>query len=144
MIFVTVGTTEFNGLARAADELKTEDKVIIQNADGNYEPKNHKFFKYSEKFDDYLKKADIVITHGGAGTLFKLLEMNKKVIAVPNEERDDLHQRDLVNKLASEGYILPCKDPLQLQKCIKKVNDFVPKKYEAPKNDIIGEIKKLI
>lgn len=144
MIFVTVGTTEFNGLAEAADNLDIKEEVIIQKANGKYIPKNHKSFKFSDSFDSYLEKADIVVTHGGAGTIFKLLDMNKKIIAIANEERDDLHQSDLIKKLSDEGYLLWCKKPSKLAKSIKEIREAEFVRYKKPKNDIIGEIKKLI
>lgn len=144
MIFVTVGTTEFNGLTEAADNLNIKEEIIIQKANGKYIPKNHKSFKFSDSFDDYLEKADIVITHGGAGTIFKLLDMNKKIIAVANNERDDLHQSDLTKKLSDENYLSWCKDLKNLRGDIKKIQSKEFNKYKKPENKIIEKMKELI
>lgn len=140
MIFVTVGTTPFEGLIKAADELELKDDVIIQKAEGKYVPKNKEFFEYTDKFSEYLEKAEVVVTHGGAGTIYQLLGMGKKIVGVSNEERNDHHQWDLLKKMSEEGHLIWCKDLKDLGKCIEesKIKNF--KKYVRPENKIPDEI----
>ena len=140
MILVTVGTTPFEGLIKAADVLDTGDEVIIQKAAGKYRPQNKQFFEYIEDFDQYLKKAEVVITHGGAGTLFKLLRMGKKVVGVANTERMDKHQPDLLKKLSGEGYIVWCQDVNDLAKCLREVQKKKLKPYQPPECTIADEV----
>lgn len=140
MIFVTVGTTAFEGLAKAADALDLKEEIIIQIADGKYVPKNHKHFRYSENFNDYIDRAEVVVTHGGAGTLFQLINSGKRVVGIANNERNDLHQPDILKKLSDEGHIIWCRDLGQIERDIKraKTKNFVP--YKAPQSTIIDEI----
>lgn len=140
MILVTVGTTEFNGLVKAADELTLADDVVIQKSDGSYIPQQKEFFEYSEDFDDYVKKADVVVTHGGAGTIFKLLSLGKKIVGVANEERSDLHQWDLLKKLSDLEHLSWCKDVNDLESCIKQAKEKDFQKYTKPKNSIARDI----
>lgn len=136
MIFVTVGTTAFDSLIRTVDKAKIKGRVVIQKADGKYQPQNYEFFDYTDNFDDYIKKADIVITHGGAGTLFKLLALNKKIIGIANEERRDLHQWDILKKLSQEKYLIWCQDLDQIPRAIEKVKKQKLKKYIPPTCEI--------
>jgi len=140
MIFVTVGTTAFEGLIKAADKLDSKEKVIIQKADGAYEPKNHEFFALTHEFSSYVDRAELVITHGGAGILFELLDKGKKIIGVANEERDDLHQSDLLGELAAEGYIIWCRDLNDLAKEVARAQEFKFKRYIKPECHMAEEI----
>ena len=71
MIFVTVGTHEqpFNRLIKEVDRLKKEgiitDEVFIQTGFSTYEPQYcdwKNIISYSE-MEDYMNRADIIITH---------------------------------------------------------------------------------
>jgi beta-1,4-N-acetylglucosaminyltransferase len=140
MIFVTVGTTAFEGLIEAADRLPKDLGVVIQKADGQYEPKNHPFFDYTDKFDEYVRKADLVVTHGGAGTLFDLMDKGKKIIGVANEERSDHHQSDLLQELSDSGYILWCRDLTDLARTVTEGLGFTPQNYVKPESNIAKDI----
>lgn len=140
MIFITVGTTAFEGLIEAADTLPKDLDVIIQKADGKYTPRNHEYMEYTDQFADYVQRADIVITHGGAGTLFDLMDKGKKIIGVANEERSDHHQADLLKELSDSGYILWCRDLNNLGGYIEQAKNFQPKKYQKPENNIAKDI----
>ena len=108
MIFVTVGTTPFDALIEEMDLLAPEldDKVVCQIASGGYIPKNCGYFRTEPDIRDRLKKADIVVTHGGAATIFEAMAMGKMVIAVCNPDMKERHQEDLVSHLAAKGCIL--------------------------------------
>lgn len=140
MIFVTVGTTTFESLIKAVDKAKLKGKVIIQKAGGKYQPQNYEFFDYTDNFDDYIKKADIVITHGGAGTLFKLLALGKKIIGIANEERKDLHQWDILKKLSQEKYLIWCQELDQIPQAVEKARKQKLKKYTPPTCKIASHI----
>ena len=82
MIFVTVGNGKFESLVKHLDHLKEtnqiNDKVIIQIGHGQYKPKHCEFFKFAPNLTNYYNKADIVIGHGGPGTVFEVLRLKKK------------------------------------------------------------------
>jgi beta-1,4-N-acetylglucosaminyltransferase len=141
MIFVTVGNTAFDSLIKSTDAIKGD--VIIQKANGKYIPKNHKFFDYGD-LEEYFDKSDIVITHGGAGNIFRVLSKGKKVVAISNEERSDKHQSDLLSKLSSERYILWCRNIKNLQKEIDKVKKTPLRRYSCPRSTIHEKIKETL
>ena len=104
-IFVTVGNTHYDKLIKSVDNLvcAKEHNVVLQIADGSYVPENHRFIRFTQDIDKCFDEADLVITHAGAGSVFHLLELKKKMIVVPNTERIDNHQLDLANYVASEN-----------------------------------------
>ncbi len=104
MIFVTVGTHE-QGMERLLIELdrligekEIQDEVVAQIGYSLYKPKNYKYkdmISYDE-MDEMVRRASIVITHGGPGSIFHVIQNGKVPIVVPrnpnfNEHVDD-HQ----------------------------------------------------
>ncbi|MDP5213582.1 glycosyltransferase [Pseudoalteromonas tunicata] len=131
-ILVTVGTSVFDGLIQAVDEQFSAEifSITLQIAEGQYRPVNHTFFKRSKDFEHHLSEADIVITHGGAGTIFKLMEMEKPFIAVPNLERVDPHQLDLAQFVEENQYGLVCRDLSMLKEIFDSLSSFKRKVYQ--------------
>lgn len=141
MIFVTAGSAGFDELAKEIDMLSPElkEKVIVNIGYGSYKPRNCEWIGYTDKFEDYVKKADLIITHGGAGTIFPCLKSGKKIIAVPNKNHED-DQNDLVRKLSEGTYLIDCENLSSLEKCIVKARKFKFKKYNSPKCEISDRI----
>jgi beta-1,4-N-acetylglucosaminyltransferase len=131
-LFITVGYTRFDALFKEVDRISTTTNWLIshQIADGDYLPVNGQYFRYSESIEQHYLDADIIITHAGAGTVFKLLELNKKIIVVENTERIDHHQQELVQYVISNGYALACRNLNELAALLDGVNNFVPNKYK--------------
>lgn len=140
-IFVTLGssTQNFNRLLGKIDELIDENvikDVVVQSNSTDYVPKNYKI-KNHLNFADYekfVKNCDILITHGGVGSIFDGLINNKKIIAFPrmSEYREAVndHQKQIVDKFYNEGYILTGKID-DLDKLITNIEKFNPKKYKS-------------
>jgi beta-1,4-N-acetylglucosaminyltransferase len=141
MIFVTVGSTEFDALVREMDKLAkgSEEKVVCQiGPKGTYIPKKCKNFRTKLDISSEMEKAEVVITHGGAATIFEALSMGKRVIAVCNPRMKKGHQEDIVDVLASEGLII--KGQLgKLKKAIESKKQLTP--YEKPECRIHKKIK---
>lgn len=139
MIFVTAGTIGSDDIIKKIDEIapKLNDTVFVTLGRGSYIPKNCEWVRYTPKITAYFRKANLVITHGGAGTLFECLLLNKRIIAVPQKHTDD--QSDIVNKLSEDGYIIKCENLGDLEKYVRDRR--ILKKYSKPKNGIAEEIK---
>lgn len=113
MIFVTVGThfQGFDRLIKKMDEIAPEinEEIIMQIGPTDYEPKNTRWFKFSsyEATLNLIKKSDIVICHGGAGTLLDCLGFNKKILIVPRlgelEESCDGHEFELATAIKDKN-----------------------------------------
>lgn len=117
MIFVTLGTSDypFTRLLKQIDDLIENNiikNIIVQCGNEDYHPKNFTIIKNLDKkeFNEYLKKAEVVITHGGVGTIIDCIKMGKKVIAFPRKaeygEAKNNHQEQIINNLKNTGSIL--------------------------------------
>jgi len=126
MIFLTVGLHEqpFDRIVKLVDEINNYE-TFIQYGYSNYIPKNpeaNQFLKF-EEIKRLMLKADVVITHGGTGSLMLALSLGKKPIVAPrykkfNEHVDD-HQHEIVNKIAEKKLIIPFYENMNLYDLIK-------------------------
>jgi beta-1,4-N-acetylglucosaminyltransferase len=130
-ILVTVGTTPFDNLFEFVDRTLDPNQfdVTCQVAEGKYTPKNHKSFKFKDDINFYYENSDIVITHAGAGTIYNLLEMRKKLIVCPNISRVDDHQLQISEYVAMKNYALYCHDLNDLasfcqEKCFSDIIEY--------------------
>ena len=130
MIFVTVGTYhfEFKRLIKRIDEIAAniDEEVIAQIGSTKYLPKNMRYFTLleEEKLLELIKKARIVVTHAGAGTLLNVLHFRKPLILVPrfkkfNEVIDD-HQLELTEVFKNEKKAVVVYDINNLESALKK------------------------
>lgn len=131
MYLVSVGTTKFDGLVEAADNL-TLPGGLFQIADGEYVPKNHDYLRYTDNFGGLIDTADFVIAHAGVGVLFESLQRDKKVVCAPNMERSDKHQIEIAEELNRRGLILLVKHTGNLKAAIEDLAQFSPKKFDIP------------
>ena len=149
MIFVTLGTQDksFSRLLKAIDkEIEKgpiKDKVVVQAGLTKYKSKYMEIFVLipADKFDQYIEKSDLVITHGGAGSILTALKKNKKVIAAARlskyKEHTNDHQKQIVKEFSDEGYILELNDFNKLGKLIEKSKKFKPKKFMSNTKNMI-------
>ena len=80
-IFVTVGNGKFDPLVQELDRLKEEGKIkeniIIQLGHGSYRPKYCEWVEFAPSLERYYQQADLIISHGGPGTVFEILRMGR-------------------------------------------------------------------
>ena len=138
MIFVTVGTHEqqFDRLLKYIDWLKEKEsiteKVIMQIGYSTYEPKFcqwQNLFSFSE-MSTLIKKADIVITHGGPSSFIMPLQIGKIPIVVPRQKRYgehvNNHQVDFCREVAIRyKNIIEVEEINQLEKTLANYNKIV-------------------
>ena len=156
MIFVSLGTQDksFSRLLELLDKEINKcfitDNIIVQAGYTKYESKNMGIFDYvsKDKFEEYIKNCDILITHGGVGSIFTGLKNNKKVLVMPRlakyKEQHNDHQLEIVEEFTNLGYILSFDDAKSFEKAYKKVNSFKPKKYKSNTKNMIKLIEEFI
>ena len=148
MILVTVGTQRQSfdrlfDLIRNSKELKKEELIVQRGYTKCNNSKRIKAFDFIplDEMEEYISKADLVISHGGVGTIFSAIKKGKKVIAVPRLEKygehiND-HQIEICEALENEGYILYYKDGVDsLDDLIKKAKNTNFEKYDSNDNYI--------
>lgn len=163
LIFVTVGTHE-QGMERLLIEIDNlieigviQEQVFAQIGYSKYTPKNYMYtnmIKYDE-MDLYIKKARIVITHGGPGSIFHPLQYGKIPVVVPRDpkfnEHVDNHQILFAKRLESDNKIIGVYDIKELgeiimnyeerkDKCIisNETNKEFIERFEKLINDLLG------
>ncbi len=150
MILVLLGTfpTEFIRPLHEIEYLLNagviKEEVIVQNGYTNFESSNMilKGFVSLDELNKLYQESDLIISHGGSGSIIKGLKFRKKVIAIPRlakygEVVDD-HQLELVKKFSDLGYLIPWYENQKLEKIYKNVDSFKPEIYESQKDEIIN------
>ena len=124
MILVTVGlhSQPFDRLIRKMDELcpLLDQEVIMQIGHAKYIPQKASYFRFAtgEDMNNLMERADLVITHGGVGTLLEVFRSGKAVVAVPRLKRygehiDD-HQLEFLQAMERQGLLRPAYDMAKL------------------------------
>jgi beta-1,4-N-acetylglucosaminyltransferase len=130
IIFVTVGHTRFNSLFKMIDSFnRPEWHFISQISDGDVHPHKGEVFAYTDDIQSFYKKADVVITHAGAGSVFSLLELSKPTIVVANTDRVDKHQNDLLDYVENSHFAQVCRDLRRLEGLIGSMASFQENQY---------------
>lgn len=141
MILVTLGTNdkEFPRLLDAIEKcIKSGDikeEVVVQAGCTKYKSNNMKIFDLipTDEFNKLIDKCDLLITHGGVGTITAAIKKGKRVIAAARlakyGEHTNDHQKQIINEFVDEGYIIGLKDFNQLGKTLEIAKQFKPKKF---------------
>ena len=156
MILVLLGTQN-NEFKRLLEEIERNIKignitenVIVQSGFTKYESNNMKIIDMIPKDEliKLVKEANIVITHGGVGSIQMALQENKKVIAVPRKskygEHVNDHQCQIVKMFNEKGYLIGIDSVDEIEEALKKINNFIPIKYEKSESKIINIIDKYL
>ena len=148
MILVLLGTQN-NSFHRLLEEIEKNiqdrtinEEVIVQAGYTKYESKIVDLIA-KEEIEKLQEEANLIITHGGVGSIISSIEKEKKVIAVPRlheyEEHVNNHQIEIVEDFNNKGYIIGIEKVEDLKKAIIKSKEFEPKKYE-PNNKLMIKI----
>ncbi len=146
MIFCTVGTTDFDDLVRAVDALAPDlgEPVIFQIGQGLYIPQNGKWFRFQPDISDYIENASVVIAHGGFGTTVEALYAGARLVSVPNPDRFDKHQEQIIRRFGAEGYLIPCFHLDELPQALEKARTQRLRPYEPPQTTLHLEIREFL
>ena len=156
MILVLLGTQN-NSFHRLLEEVQKnidngniKEEVIVQKGYTKFE--SEKMTLYNQLPLDEIKqlteKADLIITHGGVGSIINSIEKNKKVIAIPRlkkySEHVNDHQLDIIKSFNELGYIIGLNGVEELEDALKNVQDFEPKEYIKNTGNILKIVEDFI
>lgn len=122
-VFVTVGTTSFDPLVEAVDQGPYAKSALIQIADGHYEPKTARWFRFQSGIQAHIDSADVIVCHGGGGSVFSLLEAGIVPLVVPNTLRRDKHQLEIARWLQRNHYAVVAMSPDQINAKLDSYED---------------------
>ena len=152
MILVTLGTQKqsFNRLLDMIEKSNINDKIIVQAGYTKYKSKKMKildFVNYQE-MDKLIKQADLIITHGGTGSIVTAIKQGKKVIACPRlkkyGEHVDDHQKQIVDIFSEVGYILKLDENDDLDELVQKIQTKKMIPFKSNTTNFINNLKKEI
>ncbi len=144
MILVILGTQpqRFDRLIKIIDKFASnipEQEIIIQCGKNKYSKlissENIKLQQYIEDYEQKIKKTDLVITHGGVGSIMDGLLNQKKVFAIArllkySEHLDD-HQVEIVHKLNEDNYLYSFENIDELTDLYENIDRLYFKEYES-------------
>lgn len=156
MILVMLGTqnNSFHRLLKEIDKLIKEniikEEVVVQAGYTKYETNNMKIVDLipKEELERLQDKADLIITHGGVGSIISSLEKGKKVIAIPRlhkyGEHVNDHQKEIVEKFSKNECIIGIDDVEKLKEAIINSKTFIPKTYVKNNQKMLNIIESFI
>jgi beta-1,4-N-acetylglucosaminyltransferase len=133
-IFVTVGTTQFDKLV---DSVTTTNALqwmqqqgyttlTIQYGRGkipsiNFDTDRKKetdltidCYDFASSLEKDMKRAHLIISHAGAGTVMEALKLQKKLVVVINTDLMDNHQMELASAMYTRGLLWMVTNPEEL------------------------------
>ena len=156
MILVMLGTQK-NDFSRLLKEIENcidegiiKEQVLVQAGATKYKTNKMQVFDYMarEELDGKKQEANIIITHGGVGSIVGALKMNKKVIAVPRlkkyGEHVNDHQKQIVENFHKQEYIKGVMEISNLKQEIKNIDKFKPRKFVSNTQSIINIVEEYI
>ena len=138
MIFVTVGTNEatFDRLLQAVAGLDLSEEAVVQHGHSSaLAPAGATLtpFLSFDEMTELVRKADVVITHAGVGSIMLALTNGKHPIVVPRRkafgEAVDDHQVELGQRLAASELVTFVDSPDDLAATLA---GHVPRASHAP------------
>lgn len=152
MILVTLGTQKqsFNRLLDMIEKSNINDKIIVQAGYTKYKSKKMKMFDFVDyqEMDKLIKQADLIITHGGTGSIVTAIKQGKKVIACPRlkkyGEHVDDHQKQIVDIFSEVGYILKLDENDDLDELVQKIQAKKMIPFKSNTTNFINNLKKEI
>lgn len=149
MIFVALGTQDkpFKRLLDIAEKINAKDQIICQAGFTKYESSRleiHDYFDANE-YNRIINGADVIITHGGVGTILNALSLNKKIIVVPRLKKYGEHQNDHQLQVArvfkEKGHIILFEDGDDINDSLRKAEEFNPKPFVSNNANFVNKLK---
>lgn len=150
MILVTLGTQDkqfyrlLDAIEKQISSGNIKEEVIVQAGYScDYKSKKMKIFDLipMDEFDKLIEKCNILITHGGVGSIISGIKNNKKVIAAARlkayGEHTNDHQLQIIDNFSKEEYILKLDNFNNLGKILKESKKFKPKVYKSNTKKIV-------
>jgi UDP-N-acetylglucosamine transferase subunit ALG13 len=132
VIFVTVGTNEarFDRLLRGIESLGGDEEVLVQH--GHTPPTacpNCTFVDFLpfEQMLETMRRARVVVTHAGVGSVMVALSVGKRPVVVPRrkalDEAVDDHQLQLGRRFAETGLVTLAESEQHLRDAIHQPSE---------------------
>ncbi len=155
LLFATVGATlPFYRLMSLVSTAKADchvpENVLAQTGEGGIRPDNLEVVE-TLPFDalkEVVRDADIVVCHGGTGSLITALREGCRIIAVPRRfdrgEHYDDHQSEIVQAFVERGLIATADTPEEMTRALAQVRAIEPQCATTDPSALIDHIGTLL
>ena len=148
MIFVTVGTDEhpFDRLLSAVASLSRQEELYVQHGPSLVRPPGATSVDYVpfEEMVALTKRARVVISHAGVGSLLVALGAGKRPVIMPRLRRAgehvDDHQVLFAVRLGEAGLAAVVKDAATMQRAVREATGLPPVRLEGL-NPLVEELR---
>lgn len=155
LLFATVGATlPFDRLVSSVADLKARgeipEEVLFQVGENGLKPDGQRAVESLEfgEIQALLRKADIVVCHGGTGSLVTALREGCRVIAMPRSaargEHYDDHQTEITSAFAARGLIWVAEDAQQLEGALRAARSRDPISATTAPDELIAFLQDLL
>lgn len=156
MILVTLGTQDktfprlLEAIQKQIDKGNIKGQVIVQAGSTKFESNDMEILDLIDRdlYAKLISECELLITHGGVGSIITGLKNNKKIIAAPRlakyKEHTNDHQMQIIEKFSNSGFILPLYDFDKLDEVIEETKQFKPKKFQSNTDNMINLIENYI
>ncbi len=156
MILVTLGTNDkkftrlLDAVEQAIQEGAITGKVVVQAGFTDYQSSDMEVIAYidQQKFAEYLNQADLIITHGGVGTIMTALREKKKILAAARlakyHEHVNDHQTQLLESFEQAGYLIYMRDLTDIRPYLRQAETFEPRPYVSQRDHMVSLIESWI
>ncbi len=153
MILVTLGTQDkqfprlLEAVQKAIDDGHISDRVVVQAGHTVFAGRNMEVFDFipADQFSRYLEQADMIITHGGVGTIMTALREQKVILGAARLSRYGEHQNDhqtqLLEAFDKDGYLIYMEDLSDIAPYLEKAREFVPQRYQSNTVEFIRKLE---
>ena len=137
LLFATVGVTlPFDRMIEMVANLKARgeisEDVVFQTGIGGLTPAGAESYETLplDRITSFLQEADIVVCHGGTGSVITALREGCRTIVVPRifekGEHYDNHQSEITNAFAARGLVIPANSPEELASALQSARLMQP------------------
>jgi UDP-N-acetylglucosamine transferase subunit ALG13 len=155
MIFVTVGATlSFDRMVETVSSLKAAGEIpedlVIQTGIGGVSPPGvvtHETLPFDSMLS-HLREADIVICHGGTGSLITALREGCRTIVMPRlfekGEHYDNHQKEITGAFAARGLVFIANNREEMSEALKAARAGAPVLATTNPSRLIGHLENIL
>lgn len=156
MILVTLGTQDksFKRLLEAIEKQielgNINDRVVVQAGYTEFKSSHMEIFDYIDRdeFAKLLLEADLILTHGGVGTIMTALKSGKKVIGAARlsayHEHHNDHQIQILESFDEQGYLIYASDLDKFDEYLERSKTFTPQPLVSNTQSFIKLIEDFI
>ena len=154
MILFLVGShyEGFDRLVKVADWLasQTDEQVVVQFGSSRYRPRVASGFDFCdhEALSQRVSEADVIVTHGGIGSILLCIDSKKPFIIFPRKksrgEALDDHQDEIAEELQKRGLANVANDKRQVAFAVKHPGTCLATPADSSRQSLLRRLRSFV